>query len=344
MKAAVYYGVGDIRIEDVPKPECPKGGMLLKVEYVTTCGTDVKKFKRGHVKDNARGTVFGHECAGIVAEVDEGVTKFKVGDRVGMHNTAPCGHCYWCKRGQPNLCPNWDFIPGTYAEYVAISENLTKMSAFLIPDDMPLEVAPAIEPMSSATYCISQSGIQMGDWVAVIGAGPLGLGITRCATLRGGRVIICDQNAERLEVAKRMGAEKTVLVTPNMDQIQAVRDLTPDGRGADVAIEAVGLPKTWEMCVQMVRKGGTAVLFGGCKAGTTITIDTALLHYSEITIKGIHHTTPYHVEMAFDLLRRGAIRKEDIITGSYTLDTCVQALEDHANQIGVKNLIKIGES
>ena len=344
MKAAMLYGIGDIRIEDIPAPKCPKGGLIMKMIYTTTCGTDVKRFKRGYPKDKpGEIKVFGHEGSGIVWEVDEECTKFKVGDRIMCHDATACGNCFWCKRGQGNICANMTPLGGTWTEYVAVPKIIVEKSTFLIPDYMPLELAPAIEPMASAMHCSDMADVKLGDYVVVNGAGPLGLGITRFISSMGGRVISCDKSLYRLECAKKLGAEWTVHVTEGLDQVKAVRELTPEGRGCDIAIEAVGLPKTWELTIEMARKGGTVLEFAGCPSDTSITVDTGLLHYSELTIRGVYHATPRHIEMAYDALKRGLLPRDIIITGDYTLDTCVQALEDHYNQIGIKNLIKISK-
>lgn len=346
MRAALHYGVNDIRIGTFPKPECPKDGLLMKVCYVTTCGTDVKMFKRGYVgRTYEEPKVFGHEASGIIAEIGPDCPNkdLKLGDRIMVHDSVWCGNCYWCKHDQPNLCENLTGLGGTWCEYVAVPKRFVEKSLYQIPDYMPLELAPAVEPMSSATLCADLSDVKLGDYVVVNGAGPLGLGIIRCISHMGGRVISCDKSAARLELAKKMGAEWTVQVTDDIDQVKAVRDLTPNGRGCDVAIEAVGTPFTWELTLKMARKGGVVIEFAGCKPGSSIEIDTQWLHYSHITIKGVFHATPFSEMTSFDLLRRGVLPRDVLITGDYTLDTCVDALEDHYNQIGVKNLIKIAD-
>lgn len=350
MKAALHYGVNDIRVEEIEKPNCPKDGLLIKMVYATTCGTDVKKYKRGgYVMDSSKGrvTVFGHEGAGIVAEVGGENTGFKVGDRIACHDASACGLCDNCKRGMSNICSNMIPTGGTWCEYIAIpKEILERGTAFHIPNNVPLELAPAIEPMASAMHCAENSHVRLGDFVVVNGAGPLGLGITKLITQMGGRVISCDKSAFRLENAMKMGAEWTIQVTDDMtaeEQISAVRNLTPNARGCDVCIEAVGLPSTWELTIPMARKGGLVLLFAGCKAGTTITIDTAFLHYSEITIKGLYHATQRQIQMAYESIVRGLFPRDIMITGHYSLENSAQALEDHYNQIGVKNLIVISD-
>ncbi len=341
MKAVIYHGLRDLRIEDVPKPECPEGGVLLKIKAATTCGTDVKQYVRGYARygDNEV-RPFGHECAGIVEEVGKGCTKFKVGDRVATHNTYPCGHCYWCKRGQHSMCENRGTrIGGAWAEYVGLPKGLVEQNCFLMPDDMTFGEASMIEPLSCAVYGVDMAGIQQGDYVVINGAGPLGLYMVKCATLKGGKVISCDFEADRLALAKKMGAWKTIQLGEGVNQIEAVRAATPESRGADVVIEAVGLPEVWEMCLQMVRKGGTVVWFGGCKGDTEVRVDTKLMHYSQLTLKGIFHTTPLHVEQAFNMLKDHMFPPEDFLTNEYDLDHAVDAIENHAAHKCIKNVI-----
>ena len=242
-----------------------------------------------------------------------------------------------------NICPNMTRLGGTWTEYIAIEKEILSTNTFKVPENVPLKLAPAVEPMACAMHCAEAANVRLGDYVVVNGAGPLGLGIIRYVSAMGAQVIACDMSEYRLEMAKKMGAKWTVHVTEDIDQIAEVRKLTPDERGCDVAIEAVGLPKTWELTIPMARKGGLVLEFARCAPGTSITVDTALLHYSELTIKGLFHTTIQQIQMAFDSIVNGLIPEDVMITGNYTLDNCVQALKDHSNQIGIKNLIKISD-
>lgn len=342
MKAAMYYGVKDVRIEDIPKPTIKPGEILLKVMAATTCGTDVKTYMRGHALDASgdfKPRTFGHECSGIVEEVGEGVTKFQIGDRVATHNTAPCGCCYYCKQDQPSLCKNLSFINGAFSEYIAIPARIVECNMFKMPDTMKFADASLMEPLACSVYGVDESNIQLGDTIVINGAGPIGLMMVRAAYLRGAEIIVCDMNEARLKLAQKLGAKHIIKVEEGLDQIKAVRNLTTDSRGVDVAIEAVGTPRTWEMTIEMARKGGTVMLFGGCKAGTQISIDTKLLHYSQLTIKGTFHTTPRHVEMAYEMIKRGEIVAEDFVNTSYSLDNIVEAITAHANQECIKSLI-----
>ncbi|MDL2220188.1 alcohol dehydrogenase catalytic domain-containing protein [Eubacteriales bacterium OttesenSCG-928-N14] len=339
MKAAMYYGPKDVRIEDIPMPEPGPGEILMKIKAATTCGTDVKTYMRGYAKDTGEPRIFGHEAAGIVEAVGEGVTKFKVGDRIVPHNTYPCGHCYWCKRSQPSMCENFAGRGGTFCGYTVLPKRLIELNTFLIPDNIDFASAAMVEPLSCAVYGVDEANIQLNDIVVINGAGPLGLYMVKIASMRGGRVICCDLSEDRLKVAKKLGAWQTVHVTEGMDQVQAVRDLTPNNRGADVVIEAVGLPEVWEMALGMVRKGGLVEWFGGCKAGAKVTVDTTLMHYGQLTLKGIFHTTPLHVEMAFNMIANGDIKGEDFIGKEYPLEECIEAIESHARKEAIKNVI-----
>ncbi len=341
MKAAMIYGLNDVRVEEVPQPHAGPGEVVFKVEVATTCGTDVKTYKRGHVlsKNRTDARIFGHEASGTVVEVGEGVTKFKVGDRVSTHNSAPCGVCYLCKDAQSSMCASRVGLGGAFAQYVRIPAPIVAQNAFVMPDNMSFEAGCLLEPFSCAVYGIDMIGIRMADTVVINGAGPIGLMKVRLAALRGAHVIVCDMSAQRLEVARQLGAAETIQVTPELDQIAAVRGLTPNSRGVDVAIEAVGLPEVWEKTIQMARKGGKVLLFGGCKPGTSITISTELMHYSQLTLKGVFHTTPLHVQMAFDMLVRGVITPEVFVTGHYPLDKVVDAIEAHYRQEGIKNAL-----
>jgi L-iditol 2-dehydrogenase len=343
MKAAMYYGIRDVRVEDVPDPQAGPGEVVIQVEAATTCGTDVKMYNRGHVivKWDELPMGFGHECAGTVVEVGEGVTKFKPGDRVATHNTGPCGVCFYCKRGQNSMCENSVSIRGAFAEYVRIPAAVVRQNVFHIPPGLSFQTACLLEPLSCAVYGVDEIGIELGDIVVVNGAGPIGLMIARLAALRGAHVISCDLSGKRLAVARRLGAAQTVNVSEVADQVQAVRALTPQGRGADVAIEAVGYPEVWERTVQMARRGGRVLLFGGSRPGTTFTVSTELMHYSQLTLKGVFHTTPLHVSKAFDLLCRKVIDAQTFVTGRYALTDIVEAIEAHGRQDGIKNEVVV---
>ena len=350
MKSAQFYAPGDVRIENVEIPKTPDGGVLLKINAALTCGTDLKQYRRGHpfveeaksrLGAQFKGIPFGHECAGTVVEVGEGAKNIQVGDRIAVNYPAACGHCYYCKSGQPNLCENFTFIDGgAFAQYIAIPKAVLEQCCFKIPEGISFAAAALVEPVSCAVHGVEASNIQTGDFVVINGAGPIGLAMVRDAYLKGAYVICCDMNQRRLEVAKNLGAHAIVNVD-SIDHVEAVRALTPDKRGCDVVIEATGVIDVWEKAPYMARKGGIVTLFGGVKKGADFHIDPMLLHYSQLIIQGVFASTPKTNEIAFALIRNGEIREEDFISGHYKLDDAVEALETH--NLGIKNAIICNE-
>ncbi len=338
MKAAVFYAPGDVRVENIDIPKIGPGELLVQIKAATTCGTDVKAYRRGHRLFRPP-TPLGHEWAGVVVQVGEGVTRFRVGDRVAGANSAPCGHCFYCKVGQPQLCDDLLIMFGSFAEYLRVPARIVEVNTFKLPAHLSFAAAAMIEPLACAVNGVMESGMRLGDTVVVNGAGPIGLYFVLLATLRGARVIVTDLSDMRLEVAAGLGAAEVINVSHLPDAVRAVRDLTEDGRGVDVAIEAVGLPETWEKTILMARKGGTVNLFGGPKEGTTFTTPTGLVHYNQLTLKGVFHLTPDTARMAFDLLANGQVPEGPFISGVRPLSQVVEALEAHARQEVVKYAI-----
>ncbi len=329
MRAAVYYGIGDVRVEEVDVPEIGHGELLIRVGTALTCGTDVKTFKRGHPLLLSRvPTPFGHEYAGVVEEVGEGVQRFRPGMRVVATNSAPCGTCFYCKRGRPNLCPQLksSLVNGAFAEYIRVPAPVVRWNTHEIPESLPFRDAALTEPLACVVHGIEEANIHLGDTVAVIGAGPIGQMLIMLAKRRGAATVVASDLSElRRKTALRAGAD--IVVDPTTeDPVECVRGLT-DGRGADVVIEAVGLPQTWQQAVAMTRDAGTTVLFGGAAAGTKIEIDTVRFHYGQLTVKGVFHLTPEYVERALRLLIAGAIDTGILVSHTMPLERVVDALE-----------------
>ena len=334
----MLYGVEDIRIIEVPVPDPGPGEVLVKNVISTTCGTDVKNFKRGYPLLKPPHP-YGHEFSGVVAAVGAGVTNVKEGDRVACHNSAPCNHCYYCKHGQPSMCESLTFCRGSYGEYVKVPAPIVAQNMFAIPDSLSHKTASLMEPFACAVYGIDNCPIQQGETVVVNGAGPIGLMFARLAVLKGAKVVVTDMMPNRLALAEKLGVWKTLNLTGVEDTVAAVRALTDEGRGADVIIEATGLIGVWETSVKMARKGGFVLLFGGTKSGSVLHVDATLMHYSQITLKGVFHTTPLHVMRALELLKMGVISAEDFIQNEYPLDRLEEAIREHASGKVIKNCI-----
>lgn len=338
MLRAVLYKEEDLRVEECPIPEIGPGEVLVKNKISTTCGTDVKIYKRGYPLLTPPHP-FGHEYSGVIAAVGRDVQGFKEGDRVAVHNTAPCNECYYCKKGFPSMCEDMLFNRGSYAEYVKVPERIVRQNMFLLTDEISHKTASLMEPFSCAVYGIDNCPIHQGDVVIVNGAGPIGLMFARLAVLKGAKVIVSDMTENRLLLAQKLGVWRTVNLTGTEDSVEVLKSLTEKGRGADVVIEATGLIGVWETSVKMARKGGFVLLFGGTKGGSILHVDSTLLHYSQITIKGVFHTTPQHVKAALELLKMGVIKSDDFIQNEYVLPDLEKAILEHASGKVIKNCI-----
>ena len=327
MKAAVLYGKEDVRVETVDIPQLERGDVLIRTRAALTCGTDAKVFRRGyHAKMIVPPAVFGHEIAGVVEEVSPGVEGVEVGTPVVAANSAPCGDCYYCKHEMPSLCDDLLFWNGAYAEFARIPARVVRKNLLPLPDGLAFHEAAMMEPLACVIRGVEESWIGRGQSVAIIGTGPIGLMFVALARMRGAHVVAAGRRQQRLDKAIEMGAEATVVAGEGADLAQLLRDKSPDGRGADVVIEAVGLPETSEAAVRAVRKGGVVQLFGGCPADTRIGIDSQLLHYQELTIKSTFHHTPESVRKAFRLIADGHIDPNQFITAEAPLEELPRVL------------------
>ena len=326
MQAARLFGKEDLRVERVEIPKAEAGELVLRVAAALTCGTDLKVYRRGYharmmTSDLSSGMPFGHEIAGVVSEIGAGVTEFVVGDRVAPMNSAPCDACFWCLHGQQNLCEDLLFNNGAYAEYLRVPARIVRRNTLRVPDGVKMEYAALTEPLACVVRGLEESCAGAGDSMVVIGAGPIGLMFLHTAALAGVEVLAVVKREDQAEAARQLGAARVVQVEAGVDTIEAVRALTPGGRGADVVIEAVATPATWEQAVGMVRKGGLVNFFGGPPAGTVVGLDTNRLHYGDITLKASFHHTPATCRTAFELIASGRFRCADFLTGTASLDT-----------------------
>jgi L-iditol 2-dehydrogenase len=222
-------------------------------------------------------------------------------------------------KDRDNLCEDLLFNNGEYAEYIRIPGRIVRQNLLEIPGHVSFLDAAMVEPLACVLRGIDETGINPGDTTVLIGCGPIGLKFIRILAGRGVRVVAVAKRASQVRAAERLGARAAFDVTKLADPVRAVRELTEGGRGADSVIEAVGLPTTWEWAIQMVRRGGTVNLFGGCPRGTQVHFDPAALHYSEITIKSTFHHTPRFIREALDSVARGEIRAGDFVTGEIPL-------------------------
>lgn len=316
MKAAILHGREDIRIEHVPVPEAGPGELVVSVGAALTCGTDLKVYRRGyHARMIVPPALFGHELAGTVVEVGAGMTGFAAGDRVVALNSAPCGKCYFCARNQENLCDDLLFNNGAYAEFIRIPARIVAKNTLHVPDHVPFEYAALTEPLACAVHGFEDSRPHPGDTVAVIGGGPLGLMILHVAALAGCEVIAVVKHDAQVEAARQLGAAHVVQTANIRTAIKQTRELTDKHRGVDIAIEAVGVPESWQEAVELVRKGGTVNFFGGCALGTHVSLDTNRIHYNDITLRATFHHTPEICRKSLNLIASGRFQASAFITG-----------------------------
>ncbi len=342
MKAIQYYSPLNIKYEEVDIKDPKEGEVQVKIKAALTCGTDVKTYRRGHpvlIKKIPSG--FGHEFAGDIVKIGKNVSGFKVGDRVVAANSAPCGECFFCKRGEYNLCENLEFLNGAYAEYINIPKSIVKRNLIVIPDDLSYEKAAFSEPLANVVHGIERTGIKAGHTVGVVGLGPIGQMFVKLAKLKGARVIAAGRNPLKLKMAKEFGgADEIIDLTKYQNPEKIFIDFSVGRKGLDVAIECVGLPEIWERMFTFVRRGGIVHLFGGCKSGTSVSIDTRRLHYDEIKVLSIFHHTPLYFREALKLIASGEVPVEKLITDMVPLERTEEALIKHMNGKALKVLIR----
>lgn len=319
MKAAVLYGKEDVRVEEVTVRPLNAGEVRVQIHAALTCGTDLKVYRRGyHAKMIIPPAVFGHEFAGVISEVGAGVIGWMPGERVVAANSAPCGECRFCRAGQASLCDDLLFLNGAYAESIIIPPRLVEKNLLRLNAATSFLDAALVEPLACVVLGVEETRLRSGEHVLVLGAGPIGLMFAVLARQCGCRVSVAGRRAARLNAARRLGAADVIDVgnEPAITNTVAAQL----GEAPDVVIEAVGKPEAWEASVQLVRKGGRVNFFGGCAAGTNVTLDTGRLHYSGLTLLASFHHTPATIRRALDWVEQGIVKAADFVDGECVLD------------------------
>jgi L-iditol 2-dehydrogenase len=342
VKAAIFHGKQDVRIEDVEPPPLKPGEVRIQIAVALTCGTDLKILKRGyHAKMLIPPSPFGHELAGTISEIASpaAVTNWKVGDRVVVANSAPCGSCFFCQNGQENLCDDLLFLNGAYAESIAVPARFVEKNMVRLKPQTAFEDAALAEPLACVVQGVVDLNLRAGQNVLVLGAGPIGLMFVALAKDLGCRVSVAGRGHNRLLAAQRLGAEKVFDVGKDGNVVEAVGK--PE---FDVVIEAVGKPEVWEAAVQLVRKGGAVNFFGGCPGGTKVTLDTHTVHYSSLKLLGSFHYTPRTFRRALEFIEAGVIRAKDFVDGQWPLTKLPELFTQMAaGNRAIKTLINVRE-
>ncbi len=312
-RQAVLVSPGRLEIRDFEPPRPGRGEMLIRVACALSCGTDLKTYRRGHPMWKLP-TPFGHEFAGVVAEVGASVTGFKPGDAIMAAPTAPCGACFYCEHRQENLCAQTmeRMVMGAYADYLLVPAHVVARNTFLKPAHLAFEEAALLEPLSCVVHAHEMSRPEPGESVLIVGAGPFGLLHMLALRARGVREIaIAGRGAQRLEWAGKLGADHVIDVRGE-DPEAAVAALN-GGFGPDLVIECTGQVDGWQDALGRVRRGGRVVFFGGCPVGTALRVDTRRMHYDNLTLLAPFHFRPCDVRGAFEILKSGRLGAGAII-------------------------------
>ena len=344
MRGAVLLGPEHIEIRELPVPQPASGELIMRIRAATTCGTDVKVYRRGgHPRMLRVPTLFGHEMAGTVAAIGAGVETFTVDDPLVVANSAPCGICDYCRAGRENLCTDLEYLNGAFAEYLHVPARFVSSSAYPIPAGLDFDTAALTEPLACVLHGIDACEFERRpspSQVVVFGAGPIGLLFTAALTRDSHRVILADPNVGRLEVGRRLGAAVTREIRRGGGQAEQIRPLAHAGSGADVCIDCTGKPEVWSDCMQALRPGGLALLFGGCAPGTRVEMDTHHVHYSEIAVKGVYHHRPATLRRALALLADERFECAPILSGVRPISEVEQALRAMIDKQALKVVIR----
>ena len=333
MRAAVLHGENDLRHEEVATPRAGQGEVVVQVKACGVCTTDVKTLS-GEGTPRDLPVILGHEVAGLLHELGEGVEGLTVGQRVAVYPRAFCGECFYCRQGRHSLCLDQfglaHGVDGGFAENVLIPERLVNLGGVIpIEDSLDYDLAAMTEPLSCCFSAFRSAGIGRDDWVSIVGAGPMGLLHLLLAKSLGIHTIVTDIIPERLEKAHELGAEH--VINGNKDNpVQKVQSIT--SIGADLVITALGATEAIEQNLPMVRNGGVFNIFGGPPRGSSIAIDPRWLHYGEIILTGTHGSSLSDFQQALKLISTGELDVQPVISHRVGLDDLlgvVQKIRKH---------------
>ncbi len=344
MKAAVLEEIEKLFIRDVPDPECPDKGLVIKVKACAVCGTDVKVYHHGHrlIKFPR---ITGHEVAGEVVEAGKEITDFKAGDRITVAAALPCGYCLYCRRGWQSMCDNLTAIGyhynGGFAEYMAVPE-VAYLNGCVnrFGDEISCGEASLAEPMACVINGQELSGVSLGKLLVVVGAGPIGcLHIMLGKNLGVKKTVLADISSERLKMSEIAGADLYIDSSKRglKDEIMKISS----GRGADVVIVACSSGKAQEEALEIVAKKGNVNFFGGLpKDKPFINFNSNLLHYGEFSVVGTHGSSPEHNTMALEMIKSKKIQVKGLISNRLPLERLHEGIAKTEKGEGLKTIIE----
>ncbi len=332
MKAAIYRGPQDLKIEDVQEPEAGAKEVKLKIHACATCGTDAKIYNHGHPRLEPP-QIIGHEIAGEIVAVGAEVAGFKIGDRVQVIAAIPCGECWACLEGKMTICPNqlsmgYQF-PGGFAQYMIVPHEVIRVGGLnLIPQNVSYEEASVVEPLACVLNAQELVRVGPGDQVLVMGAGPIGCLHVRLARALGAKeVFLADINGSRLALSSNVVKPDRSIDMSSEDLATVLKEIT-GGRGPDVIITAAPSGQAQEQAIEMAKPGGRVSFFGGLpKDKPFIQADSNLVHYKELMLMGANGSSPAHNKAALALIASGKVKVADLITTRVSLDDVQKGIE-----------------
>jgi len=343
MKAAVLEQLEKIALKEVPVPEVDADSILMKVEAVGICGSDIRIYHHGNSRVQLP-QILGHEAAGRVVAVGDNVTKFAVGDRICLGADVPCGECVFCEAGIGNNCQinyamGYQFA-GSFAEYVLLNKMVVNFGPIhKIADHVSYEEAALAEPLACVLNGLELSQVKLGDTVVVIGAGPIGMMLVEVAMKMGARVLLVNRSRPRLEMAKRLGAA-AYICSSEENAIDRVLEET-GGLGADVVITCNPSPESQIDAIHMAKNRARVNFFGGLpKDKSLVTLDTNIIHYKELFVHGAHGSLPRHHQQAVDLINNGIIDMTKFMTHTFPLDNIEEAIRAAESHAGLRVIVK----
>jgi len=345
LKALVFLGPRNIEIKELPLPAINKDEILLKVKFAGICGTDVRIYNGTKAIKAPR--IIGHEFSGEIVELGEGIKNFSIGERVTVYPMLSCGICYACKEGRTNICVDrltiGYEIDGGFAQYIKIPAAFVNGGNVIkLPDNISFQEAAASEPVAAALNGINRAKLEPGQYLAVVGCGPIGLSHVQLGKHLKVNVIAVEPQPEKRELALKMGA-KYVLDPQTENLTEKIFEIT-DKKGVDSLLLDVGIPRVIEQSLQLVKKGGSFILFAGCPHGSTITIDPNWIHYREIDFTGASASTPENHRQILDMVSNGQISIKRLITDELPFTQWETGFNQKQNFTGLKTILNIEEA
>lgn len=322
VRAVWMDGKGGVTVGEIPKPRVPKGGARIRVTAVGICGSDTHKFARA-----PRGTVLGHEVAGVVERLGRGARGFRVGARIVVAHHVPCGRCVYCRRDNHSQCAvfrSTELRPGGWAEYVAVTDAHLRHAAFLLPDELDDGAASLTEPLACCVRAVRRSDVRKGDVVVVVGLGPVGLMLAALYRRAGARVHVMDRVAAKGVLAKRWAGASPL--PAGAGRAAASLRRRTGARGADQVVLAAGAAATFPSALGLVRRGGTVHLFSAPDEGTSVDVDLNLIYKREVRVLATYSSSPADLEESFRLIREGVLPVAGLITHRLPLSRIEEGL------------------